>query len=134
MLLNLPLALLDLETTGGNPVRDRITEVGLCLWHDDGSEWYWESLVNPYTAIPEFIRQITGISQGMVEDAPGFEELSAELFRYLAAVLLIAGGPMRDYRFLRNMLYRHRRFDCDVWLLKPLPPVQLSTVTRTTQR
>ncbi|MCH7990194.1 MAG: hypothetical protein IID46_13725, partial [Planctomycetes bacterium] len=31
-------------------------------------------------------------------------------------VLLIAGGPMRDYRFLRNMLYRHRRFDLDVWL------------------
>jgi len=31
-------------------------------------------------------------------------------------VLLIAGGPMRDYRFLRNMLYRHRRFDIDVWL------------------
>jgi hypothetical protein len=31
-------------------------------------------------------------------------------------VLLITGGPMRDYRFLRNMLYRHRRFDIDVWL------------------
>lgn len=31
-------------------------------------------------------------------------------------VLLIAGGPMRDYRFLRNMLYRHPGILVDVWL------------------
>ncbi|MBB3048565.1 DNA polymerase-3 subunit epsilon [Litorivivens lipolytica] len=102
MLLNLPLALLDLETTGGNPVRDRITEVGLCLWHDDGSEWYWESLVNPYTVIPEFIRKITGISQGMVDDAPGFEDLAAELFRYLEDCVLVAHNARFDSAFLRR--------------------------------
>lgn len=31
-------------------------------------------------------------------------------------VLLIAGGPMRDYRFVRNMLFRHKNIDVDVWL------------------
>lgn len=31
-------------------------------------------------------------------------------------VLLIAGGPMRDYRFVRNMLYRHGAIELDVWL------------------
>lgn len=31
-------------------------------------------------------------------------------------VLLIAGGPMRDYRFVRNMLYRHSAIQTDVWL------------------
>lgn len=31
-------------------------------------------------------------------------------------VLLLAGGPMRDYRFVRNMLYRHKNIDVDVWL------------------
>jgi len=31
-------------------------------------------------------------------------------------VLLMAGGPMRDYRFLRNMLYRHPGINVDVWL------------------
>ena len=31
-------------------------------------------------------------------------------------VLLIAGGPMRDYRFVRNMLFRHSAVELDVWL------------------
>jgi hypothetical protein len=31
-------------------------------------------------------------------------------------VLLIAGGPMRDYRFLHTMLNRHSSIDVDVWL------------------
>ena len=31
-------------------------------------------------------------------------------------VLLIASGPMRDYRFVRNMLYRHPGMTTDVWL------------------
>ena len=31
-------------------------------------------------------------------------------------VLLIAGGPMRDYRFVRNLLYRHTAVELAVWL------------------
>jgi hypothetical protein len=31
-------------------------------------------------------------------------------------VLIIAGGPMRDFRFARNMLYRHKNIDVDIWL------------------
>ncbi|QDU79697.1 hypothetical protein Pla110_14110 [Polystyrenella longa] len=31
-------------------------------------------------------------------------------------VLLIASGPMRDYRFVRNMLFRHPGMTTDVWL------------------
>lgn len=31
-------------------------------------------------------------------------------------VLLLAGGPMRDYRFVRDMLYRHNAVQADVWL------------------
>ena len=31
-------------------------------------------------------------------------------------VLMVAGGPMRDYQFVRNLLYRHKSFDVDVYL------------------
>ncbi len=31
-------------------------------------------------------------------------------------VLLVAGGPMRDYHFVRNMLFRHSAIDIDLWL------------------
>lgn len=31
-------------------------------------------------------------------------------------VLIISSGPMRDYRFVRNMLFRHSGISSDVWL------------------
>lgn len=31
-------------------------------------------------------------------------------------VLLVAGGPMRDYQFVRNLLFRHKSFEVDVVL------------------
>lgn len=31
-------------------------------------------------------------------------------------VMVVAGGPMRDYRFVRNMLFRHSAIESDVWL------------------
>lgn len=31
-------------------------------------------------------------------------------------VLLVAGGPMRDYQFVRNMLFRHSAIDTHLWL------------------
>ena len=40
------LAFVDLETTGANPLRDRITEIGLVLVHN-GQVESWSSLVNP---------------------------------------------------------------------------------------
>jgi len=36
-------------------------------------------------------------------------------------VLLVAGGPNRDYHFLRNMLYRDKNTQVDVWLQSALP-------------
>ncbi|MDQ3329171.1 MAG: hypothetical protein M3552_00735, partial [Planctomycetota bacterium] len=32
------------------------------------------------------------------------------------AVLIVAGGPMRDYHFVRNLLHRSATVDVDVWL------------------
>lgn len=40
-------------------------------------------------------------------------------------VLIIAGGPMRDYRFVRNLLQRHEAFDVDVWLQTVTDPDQV---------
>ena len=38
------------------------------------------------------------------------------IFERKTRVLLVAGGPMRDYRFVRNMIYRHPAMQVDVWL------------------
>lgn len=41
---------------------------------------------------------------------------SINVFDRPTRVLLFAGGPMRDYQFVRNLLYRHKSFDVDVIL------------------
>ncbi len=38
-------------------------------------------------------------------------------------VLIIAGGPMRDYRFAKNVLHRHQSMEVDVWLQSGTPGI-----------
>ena len=73
------LIFIDLETTGANNLRDRITEVGLCEVQNGELVREWSTLVNPETAIPPFIEQLTGITSAMVADAPRFAEIAGEL-------------------------------------------------------
>ena len=44
------------------------------------------------------------------------QSFSVNVFDRPTRVLLVAGGPMRDYQFVRNMLFRHKSFDVDVLL------------------
>jgi len=67
-----PLEFVDLETTGGSATKDRITEIGMVLVDDDGVR-EWSQLIQPQIRIPLFIEQLTGISNAMVANAPGFE-------------------------------------------------------------
>ena len=73
------LIFIDLETTGANSLRDRITEIGLCEVQHGELVREWSSLINPETAIPPFIEQLTGITPTMVASAPRFSEIAEEL-------------------------------------------------------
>lgn len=44
------------------------------------------------------------------------QSFSVNVFDRPTRVLLVAGGPVRDYQFVRNLLYRHKSFDVDVFL------------------
>ena len=46
---------------------------------------------------------------------------SVTVFDRPTKVLLAAGGPMRDYQFVRNLLFRHKSFDVDVLLQTGVP-------------
>lgn len=96
------LVFVDLETTGTNPVVDRITEIGLVKVDAAGQATHWSSLVNPEVGIPAFIQGLTGISNAMVADAPTFAELAPALHERLQGALFIAHNARFDYGFLRN--------------------------------
>jgi DNA polymerase-3 subunit epsilon len=100
------LVYVDLETTGGRPTRDRITEIALILV-DNGEEIErWQSLLNPETRIPEQIQQLTGITPSMVEDAPLFEDLIETVKDLMQDRVVVAHNARFDTAFLRNAFQR----------------------------
>lgn len=106
------LAFVDLETTGGSPIEDRITEVGIIeVDLDEAAATFrpvreWSALVNPQKPIPSFVETLTGITNDMVANAPVFEELAADILARLDGRLFIAHNARFDHGFLKNAFRR----------------------------
>jgi DNA polymerase-3 subunit epsilon len=98
--------MLDLETTGGNAVHDRITEIAAVRVEDGVETARWSTLVNPGVRIPPFIQQLTGISDAMVARAPAFEEVAHTLLEMLDGAVLVAHNVRFDHGFILNELAR----------------------------
>ena len=91
----------DLETTGGTPLRGhRVTEVAAV--HVSGgriTETYC-TLVNPERPIPAMITSLTGITQGMVTEAPRFHQVAGRVRDAIAGRVFVAHNAAFDWRFL----------------------------------
>ena len=126
-LLDAPLAIVDLETTGANASWDRITEIALIEIDGGGISGEWSTLVNPQTAIPPAIQALTGITNDMVAHAPTFAELARGLHERLAGRVVVAHNARFDYGFLRHAFEREgiryaARTLCTVKLSRRLYP------------
>ena len=98
--------LLDLETTGGNAVRDRITEIAAVRFEQGVEVARWSTLVNPGVSISGFIEQLTGISNALVADAPAFDEVGTQLLKLLDGAVLVAHNVRFDHGFLLHEFAR----------------------------
>ena len=103
--LGMPVAVVDLETTGGNMYEDRVTEVAL-LRFEGGKITQHQWLVNPEQPISPFITRLTGIDNEMVAAAPTFAELVPMLLPLLRGTLVVAHNSRFDYTFLRHEFRR----------------------------
>ncbi|MDI9244413.1 exonuclease domain-containing protein [Marinobacter sp. CHS3-4] len=120
-------AFLDIETTGGNSSRDRITEIGIRFWREGELVGEWQTLLNPDTRISPFIEQFTGISNEMVSEAPRFEEIADELETQLEGKVFVAHNARFDYGFIKSEFRRLGRLFsakvlCTVKLSRELYP------------
>ena len=81
MKLNLtkPLVIFDLETTGLDIVKARIIQLSYIKVHPDGCEERGNMLLNPEMPIPQFVTELTGISNEDVKDKPTFKQVAAQL-------------------------------------------------------
>jgi len=94
-------AIIDIETTGLNPGRDRITEVAILI--HDGQQVIDEliTLVNPEVRIPYRIRELTGITDALVENAPRFCEVARNILDITNDCIFVAHNAPFDYGFIR---------------------------------
>ncbi|MEF8703558.1 MAG: exonuclease domain-containing protein [Candidatus Accumulibacter sp. UW26] len=95
------LAFVALKTTGPNPLRDRITELGVVTVEGDRVAT-WSTLINPQRSIPEYIEQLTGIRNEQVIAAPAFAEVAEALGDRLHGRLLVAHHARFAYAFVRS--------------------------------
>jgi DNA polymerase-3 subunit epsilon len=100
------LAVVDLETTGTDATRDRVTEIGIVCVEDGEVCEEWSSLVNPETPIPAEIQALTGITDAMVRGAPTFAELYDEVAKRIGDCVFVAHNARFDYGFIKNEMRR----------------------------
>ena len=95
-------AIVDIETTGGSAKSRGITEIGIVVTDGQQELERWSSLINPYEHIPPRIEALTGISNEMVEDAPGFADVADEVEALLKDCVFVAHNVGFDYAFIRG--------------------------------
>jgi len=94
---------IDLETTGLDPERDRITEIGAVRFNDDGEEVEaFETLVNPGREIPFFIERLTGITNSAVRTAPTLPDVADDLRSFVGSSVVVGQNVGFDLGYLRR--------------------------------
>ncbi|MCH2209713.1 MAG: VWA domain-containing protein [Fuerstiella sp.] len=72
------------------------------------------SVPGHYEFVAKVVLNDTSVRELTVEDNQ--RHCRVEVTDRRMNVLVISSGPMREYRFVRNTLYRHTGIDSDVWL------------------
>ena len=96
--------IVDVETTGNVKGPGRLTEIA--IFRHDGKQVVdsFHSLLNPCCPIPPFIRHLTGISDEMVQSAPTFAEVAADVLSITEGAVFVAHNVSFDFAFIQKEL------------------------------
>ncbi|HEY0977359.1 MAG TPA: 3'-5' exonuclease [Flavobacteriales bacterium] len=123
----LDFAIVDVETTQGDPREGRIMEVAVLL-HDGRQELArWGDLIRPRVPIDRFVQRMTGIDRTMLEDAPSFPRVASRIRGLVKGRILVAHNARFDlvalqHEFARTGLPFHPDTLCTEKLARQLLP------------
>lgn len=103
---DLPLAVIDVETTGLEPGEDRIIEIGIVHFEDGEVVEVYGELVDPEQELPEDVTDITGITEADLEGKPTFDEIADEVEDRLSGSGIVAYNLDFDRGFVEAELER----------------------------
>lgn len=93
---------IDLETTGLDPKRDRIIEIGAVKVKQGRIAAEWETFVNPGRKLEEHIVELTGIRDEMLASAKKISDLLPVFFTFLEDHVLLGHSILFDFSFLKK--------------------------------
>lgn len=104
--VELPIAVIDVETTGLDPKADRIIEIAIIHMMGGAVVERWSTLVNPEQDVPEEVVKLTGIEPSALVGAPRFAEVAAEVAARLGDRVFVAYNLAFDRAFVTQELER----------------------------
>lgn len=99
---------IDLETTGLDPKRDKIIEIGAVKVEHNMIAEEWETFVNPNRKLEERIVELTGIHDEQLRDAPLITDILPELLGFLGDHILLGHSVLFDYSFVKKAAVNER--------------------------
>ncbi len=120
-------AVVDVETTSGNPREGRVMEVAVVALDGKQVRLHWDSLVDPRVHIPHFVRRLTGIDPIILQDAPTFLDVARSLATITEDRIFVAHNARYDmtaleHEFARTGMVFERATLCTEQLSRQLVP------------
>jgi DNA polymerase III epsilon subunit family exonuclease len=113
-LIDLPLAVIDFETTGFSATKGRIVEYGFALFKGGKCTTQVGGFLNPGMEIPEEAQKVHGITDEDVKHAPSFLDVVSLFVNVLDDRVPVAYNAPFDRRFLMGEIGRVDALDADV--------------------
>jgi DNA polymerase III epsilon subunit family exonuclease len=120
--------IVDVETTGMSPIDDRMTEIAMMKVKNGRLVEEYSTLVNPLMTISNFITDLTGIDNLMVQDAPTAREIIPDVAEFLQDSIFVAHNAAFDWGFVSHSAMRERGIEltnpqlCTVKLSRKILP------------
>ena len=120
-------SIVDIETTGNDYKGQKITEISIFLFDGQKVIDEFTSLVNPERKIPNYISNLTGITEAMVSNAPKFYEIAKKVVEITKDAIFVAHNVHFDYGVIREEFKRlgfnfNRKKLCTVRLSRKIIP------------
>ncbi|MBO5955095.1 MAG: 3'-5' exoribonuclease [Clostridia bacterium] len=117
----------DVETTGLDPLKEEIIEIGACKIVNGRIDEVFSTFVKPSKNIPKEITTLTGIDDSMVEDAPTINYVMPDFYKFCDGATIVAQNTAFDMSFIHNISkklsynFNHPTMDTMVMAREKLP-------------
>lgn len=112
-LLNFPssFVVVDIETTGLDPQFDEIIEIGAIKVVDGNVTNTYNTLVKPTNEVDDYITELTGITNEMLEGAPSIKVVINNFYDFIGDNVILGHNVNFDINFLYDELFNHHNLE-----------------------